>query len=199
MAKKRKKNKAQQPLYMHPQGYMMGQGMPWPGYGYPPAAEAPQAPQQMTGASPEPVPPMGNAYGYGMAQPDSMGAGFGQQGQVPQGDLLGMGLLGQAQATAPNPNMANDPAAAYLKAAGLDTSLLQGLPNALRSRHTEQFLLGLLIGGAAAWVLSDEELRNKLLKTGLKLYSGLMGGLEELKEQVADVRAELDSEQHGGV
>ncbi len=81
---------------------------------------------------------------------------------------------------------------------GLDPSLLQGLPAMLRSRHTEQFLLGALIGAAAAWVLADEELRGKLVKAGIKLYAGVAGGLEEMKEQMADIRAEVEAERHGG-
>ncbi|MCG5517407.1 MULTISPECIES: YtxH domain-containing protein [unclassified Ectothiorhodospira] len=61
----------------------------------------------------------------------------------------------------------------------------------LRGRHSEQFLLGLAIGAGAAWVLSDEETRHKLMKAGIDLYSGVAGGVEELKEQMADIKAEL--------
>lgn len=186
MAKKRKKNKAA----VYPAGYAfdpnapqpaMAQGAPWPAYGY----GMPETPamQMPTGT---PNDPNLNAA-YNPPRPDLAAGTRFAQGVDMNAAGLGLGAAGLGMAT--------DPAAAYLKAAGVDAGFLQGLPNALRSRHSEQFLLGLLIGGAAAWVLSDEELRNKLLKTGLKLYSGLMGGLEELKEQVADVRAELDSEQ----
>lgn len=177
MAKKRKKNPPPATAYM---GQGIPAGTPYTAYGYPPADLA--ASQQPSMATPNPA---ATGYGYASA-PAGAGPAFNQPGMAG----LNAGLGG-----AQNP----DPTAAYLNAAGLDAGLLQGLPNLLRSRHTEQFLLGLVIGGAAAWVLTDEELRNKLLKTGLKLYSGLMGGLEELKEQVADVRAELDAEQNGGI
>lgn len=185
MAKKRKKNQQAAPAAAY-----MGQGTPagvpygYAPYGYPPV-DVTASMQQPNMTPPNPAP---NGYGYGGASNVGMGTAFNQ----PAMGGLNAGLGGAGTQTP-------DPAAAYLNAAGLDAGLLQGLPNLLRSRHTEQFLLGLVIGGAAAWVLTDEELRNKLLKTGLKLYSGLMGGLEELKEQVADVRAELDTEQHGGV
>jgi hypothetical protein len=80
---------------------------------------------------------------------------------------------------------------------GLDGGLLQGMPAFLRTRNSEQFLLGALIGAAAAWVLSDEELRAKIVKSAMKLYAGVAGGFEEMKEQMADLRAEVEAEQHG--
>lgn len=75
-----------------------------------------------------------------------------------------------------------------------ERGLLDGMPAFLRARKSEQFLLGALIGAAAAWVLSDEELRAKLIKGGMKLYSNLAGGFEEMKEQMADIRAEVAAE-----
>lgn len=83
-------------------------------------------------------------------------------------------------------------------AGAMDAGILQGLPMMLRSRHTEQFLLGAVIGAAAAWVLADEELRAKLVKAGIKLYAGIAGGFEEMKEQVADIKAEVEAERQGG-
>ncbi|TVQ75185.1 MAG: YtxH domain-containing protein [Chromatiaceae bacterium] len=75
--------------------------------------------------------------------------------------------------------------------------LFDGLKGLLRGRHNDQFLLGLAIGAGAAWVLSDEEMRRKLMKAGVDLYSGVAGGVEELKEQMADIKAEMDAERHG--
>lgn len=71
------------------------------------------------------------------------------------------------------------------------------MPAFLRNRSTEQFLLGALIGAAAAWVLSDEELRGKIVKSAIKLYAGVAGGVEEMKEQMADIRAEVEAERSG--
>jgi hypothetical protein len=73
---------------------------------------------------------------------------------------------------------------------------LGGLSQLLPSRRSEQFLLGAAIG-AAAYVLADDELRGKLIKSGIKLYSSLMGGFEEMREQVADIQAEVQAEQNG--
>jgi hypothetical protein len=72
-----------------------------------------------------------------------------------------------------------------------------GLRGALPSRQTEQFLLGALIGAAATYVLSDPELRGKIMKGAMKLYTGVAGGLEEFKEQMADLKAETEAEQAG--
>ncbi len=72
-----------------------------------------------------------------------------------------------------------------------------GLQNLLPNRRSDQFLLGLAIGGAAAWLLSDEELRGRIMKSGLKLYSSVLGGFEEMKEQMADIQAEMAAEEDG--
>lgn len=69
--------------------------------------------------------------------------------------------------------------------------LMAGLSRFLPSRRSEQFLLGALIGAAATYVLSDEQIRGKLIKSGIQLYSGLAGGIEEMKEQMADIKAEM--------
>ena len=71
------------------------------------------------------------------------------------------------------------------------------LASLLPSGRTEQFLLGAVIGAAAAYLLSDEELRGKLIKSGIKMYANLMGNIEEIKEQVADLNAEVAAEQSG--
>ncbi len=75
--------------------------------------------------------------------------------------------------------------------------ILGGLTSLLPSRPQEQFLVGALIGAAAAYVLSDDELRGKIIRSGLKLYGSLAGGLAEMKEQVADLQAELEAERAG--
>ena len=81
--------------------------------------------------------------------------------------------------------------------APLDGGLLHSLQGFMgSSRRTEQFLLGALIGAAATYVLTDEKLRGKLIKAGVGLYSTVAGGFEEMKEQVADIQAEIQSDRH---
>lgn len=69
--------------------------------------------------------------------------------------------------------------------------LLGDLPAFLRGGDSSHFLLGAALGATAAWVLSDEELRGKLIRTGVRLYAGIAGNIEELREQMADIRAEV--------
>ncbi len=76
--------------------------------------------------------------------------------------------------------------------AGLLSSLK--LPSGWRSGRTEQFLLGAVVGAAAAYVLSDEKLRGNIVKSAIRLYSNFAGGIEELKEQVGDLKAEIEAE-----
>ncbi|NYZ13659.1 YtxH domain-containing protein [Azospirillum sp. RWY-5-1] len=80
---------------------------------------------------------------------------------------------------------------------GQAQGLLGGLAGLLPARGSERFLVGVLVGGAAAYLLSDEEMRGRVMKSGLKLYASLLGGLAEMKEQAADLQAELEAEQAG--
>lgn len=76
--------------------------------------------------------------------------------------------------------------------AGLQAMMGRGKRRGLAAmRPREQFLVGALVGAAAVYVLGDENLRGKLIKAGLQLYTGLTGGVEEMKEQMADIRAEM--------
>lgn len=65
------------------------------------------------------------------------------------------------------------------------------------ARPGQQLLLGALLGAAAIYVLGDEKLRGKIMKSGMNLYASVLGNLEEMKEQAADLRAELEAEQGG--
>ncbi len=75
----------------------------------------------------------------------------------------------------------------------------RGLSSLLPSRRSDQFLVGLALGAAGAYLLSDEQLRGRIMKAGVTLYASLAGGLEEMKEQMADIQAELSAEQSGTV
>lgn len=135
----------------------------------------------------------------GMWQSGPQGQLYAQYGQYagwgdPSAAMYGADPGGASQGAMPGMQAGIQ---AGLNAAGLDAGLLQGMPAFLRTRTTEQFLLGALIGAAAAWVLSDEELRGKIVKSAIKLYTGVAGGFEEMKEQMADIRAEVEAERSG--
>lgn len=79
-------------------------------------------------------------------------------------------------------------------APGANSGFLHNLQGLVGSRNSEQFIVGALIGAAAVYVLGDEEMRVKLMKGVMKLYSGVAGGFEEMKEQMADLKAEVAAE-----
>lgn len=70
------------------------------------------------------------------------------------------------------------------------------LASLAKVQPSQQLLLGALLGAAAVYVLGDEKLRGKIMKSGMNLYASVLGGIEEMKEQAADLRAELAAE-HG--
>ncbi|WP_449255995.1 YtxH domain-containing protein [Bosea sp. (in: a-proteobacteria)] len=73
--------------------------------------------------------------------------------------------------------------------------LLSGIANILPGKVSDQWLLGLVIGAGVTYVMSDDELRSQLIRQLVKAYGGVAGGIEELKEQIADIQAELRAEQ----
>lgn len=88
----------------------------------------------------------------------------------------------------------------YGSAAGgsaMNRDIFRDMSSLFPSQHTDQFLMGLVIGTGAAWVLGDEEIRGKLIKAAMKVYAGVAGSVEEVKEQMADIRAEVAAERHG--
>ena len=123
------------------------------------------------------------------------GQGFNSRGFNAQG-FNGQGFNGFPQnANTPNANFNGAfPNAAQANGHSAWQSLgLSGLFGG--NRQTEQFILGLLLGGAAAYVLGDPEKRAKLIRMGMKLYAGVAGSVEEFKEQIADLKAEVAAEQ----
>ena len=135
------------------------------------------------------------AYGNAFNPQGFNGQGFNGQGFNAQG-FNGHGFNGFPQnASTPNSNFNGAfPNATQANGHSAWQSLgLSGLFGG--NRQTEQFILGLLLGGAAAYVLGDPEKRAKLIRMGMKLYAGVAGSVEEFKEQIADLKAEVAAEQ----
>ena len=128
------------------------------------------------------------------------GQGFNNQGFNAQGfnaqGFNGQGFNGFPQnASTPNANF-NGAFPNATQANGHSAWQSLGLSGLFGdNRQTEQFILGLLLGGAAAYVLGDPEKRAKLIRMGMKLYAGVAGSVEEFKEQIADLKAEVAAEQ----
>jgi hypothetical protein len=116
-------------------------------------------------------------------------AGWGDAGYAAMGGMdNGYGPRGTGGYGAAGPGMGQ------ATAAGMDGGLMHNLQGLMGSRQTEQFILGTLIGAAAVYVLGDEELRSKLIRTGVRLFTSVAGGIEEIKEQMADIKAEVAAE-----
>lgn len=58
----------------------------------------------------------------------------------------------------------------------------------------ERFFKGLLIGAAAAYLLTNENVQRTAIKGAVKAWSLMQGGVEELKERFHDADAEIRAE-----
>ncbi len=56
------------------------------------------------------------------------------------------------------------------------------------------YVKGFVIGAGVALVLTNPTVKKALVKGVVKLWGGLQGGVEELKEQIRDVQAEMGGE-----
>ena len=59
------------------------------------------------------------------------------------------------------------------------------------SVFNDRFLKGLAIGAAAAYLLTNEGVQRAAIKSAVKAWSVMQGGVEELKERFNDAEAEL--------
>ncbi len=65
---------------------------------------------------------------------------------------------------------------------------------AVRSTHlltNPRFIKGALIGAAVAYLLTNEKVQHATIKTAVKAWSLVQGGVEEMKERFRDAEAEL--------
>lgn len=118
-------------------------------------------------------PPMGNPYMQMQGNP-MMQNPMGQGGMNPYMAQNNPYFQGQ-----------NNP---YMNTQSSWTSWLGDTPS-------DKFLRGLLIGGAAAYILTNEHVQKAIIKAGLKVYGALAGGVEEFKEKIMDVKAEMEAEE----
>ncbi|MDO4681578.1 MAG: hypothetical protein Q4B17_02160 [Lautropia sp.] len=167
MGKKNKKDKSayQQAMYQQP----MPPGAGWQednAWNPQYQSQNPWMDANAYGMPPGGHPGHGYGYGYGMPPGAPYGAGASQGNAFPGAQAASFGAPHGA-----------------------------GVLGWLGNRQMEQFILGLLLGGAAAYVLGDPEKRARLIRMGMKLYAGVAGSVEEFKEQIADLKAEVAAEQ----
>jgi hypothetical protein len=140
---------------------------------------------------------------YGVAMPGAMpGQGQGQvQGQVqgqmahaPMGQPVGQGQIGSGMY----------PTGTYVTGGpmqpGYPMNVYGALPppppppqqsSAPSGLTNDRFLKGLLIGAAAAYILTNESVQRSAIKGAVKAWTLVQGGLEEVKERFQDADAEL--------
>lgn len=56
----------------------------------------------------------------------------------------------------------------------------------------DRFVKGMLIGAAATYLLTNEQVQRALIKGIVQVWSLVQGGLEEIKERFGDAQAELN-------
>ncbi len=121
---------------------------------------------------------------YAQPQYPQQAAGSMQQG-------AGMGALGQG---------------AYHQGMQAQGGYVQGMGYPVYAPHytqqsssllgfaNDRFLKGLLIGAAAAYLLTNENVQRTAIKGAVKAWSLLQGGVEEIKERFHDAEAEIRAE-----
>lgn len=57
------------------------------------------------------------------------------------------------------------------------------------------YLKGLLLGAGVALVVANPKVQKALISGAVRLWAAVQGGVEEIKEQIQDVKAELSREE----
>lgn len=83
----------------------------------------------------------------------------------------------------------------YVQVAPQKNSLIDGLRGLLPETASGQILTGLVIGGALTYIMSDEKLREKIIRMGVENVSSIVSSLAELREQIGDIQAEVAAAQ----
>lgn len=68
-----------------------------------------------------------------------------------------------------------------------------GLASWYNFRHPD-YVKGLLLGAGAALVLTNPTVQKAMVGGAVRLWAAVQGGIEEMKEQIEDVKAELSRE-----
>ena len=88
-----------------------------------------------------------------------------------------------------NPYM--QPPGVYMNAAQIPVSA----PPSGSTLTNPRFIRGALIGAAAAYLLTNENVQQAMIKSAVKTWSLVQGGVEEMKERFRDAEAELHAAQ----
>ncbi|WP_210424589.1 hypothetical protein [Marichromatium bheemlicum] len=67
----------------------------------------------------------------------------------------------------------------------------QNQPGALTTLSRDRFLKGLVIGAAATYLLTNEQVQRTAINGMVRAWAMVQGGVEEIKERFGDAEAEL--------
>lgn len=146
------------------------------------------------GMSRDMAPPGQPTYG----DPAQGMAAYGQgipgmaQGQMPQAQGYPMPPTGYAPM--PHPAYYGQPVQpmaypqGYAPMPGYNAATAPSMASTLTSNR---FLKGLIIGGAAAYLLTNDQVQQSAIKGMVKVWTLLQGGVAELKERFHDAEAEV--------
>lgn len=138
-----------------------------------------------------------HAHAYGHAHPHGH-AGYGPQGGYgSQG-----GGYGPAHGFDHHPGPGPSYGAGYAAAAGFGPGYGPAAgPQASSAPwidfRDERFVKGLLVGAAATFLLTNEGVQKGAIRSMVRLWTLMQGGVEEMKERFRDAEAELQAEQSG--
>jgi len=158
----------------------------------------PQGPFSQTPMQGAPMSAMGAMGAMGAGQGHDPSYAHQQPGMMPAAGYHA-GYAGYAPGAyqqmpmAPQTGMGAGMGAGAMPGSGYSTSA----PQPFFNLGNDRFLKGLLIGAAAAYLLTNEGVQRTAIKGVVKLWGGLQGGVEEIKERFHDAEAEIQaSESH---
>ena len=61
--------------------------------------------------------------------------------------------------------------------------------------HNSGYLKGFVVGAGVALVLGNPTIQRTLVAGAVKLWTGVQGGMEEIKEHVKDIKAEMSTKE----
>jgi hypothetical protein len=123
----------------------------------------------------------------------------GQGQPLPQGGYPAQGQAhqGNAYAAYPAAYPAGQYQAAYYQPQGAYLGAQYQTQTPFLNFSNDRFLKGLLIGAAAAYLLTNESVQRSAIKGVVKVWSLLQGGVEEIKERFQDAEAEIHAAEAG--
>ncbi len=93
-----------------------------------------------------------------------------------------------------NQNLNNNPYINNNQNQSINPNGLQNQNSFLSGVGGNDLLKGALIGAAATYILTNEDVQKKIFKSFAKLSELTTGGVEEMKERFEDAKAEVEAE-----